>query len=96
MGEANAAAQRNTCGHVLAPLFAPSPVISAPATDSGRSYEFLKAIDEGAYGNVYACVQNPLGRIVAVKQCKHAQDATVREMLSCKVTCILGCLHCLV
>eukprot|EP00198_Chlamydomonas_reinhardtii_P005443 XP_001694779.1 predicted protein [Chlamydomonas reinhardtii] len=49
--------------------------------DSGRSYEFLKAIDEGAYGNVYACVQNPLGRIVAVKQCKHAQDATVRRML---------------
>ncbi|KAG2426086.1 hypothetical protein HXX76_013274 [Chlamydomonas incerta] len=49
--------------------------------DAGRSYEFLKEIDEGAYGSVYACVQHPLGRIVAVKQCKHTEDATVRRLL---------------
>ena len=31
-----------------------------------------------AYGTVFACVQQPAGTVVAIKQCKHATDPLVR------------------
>ncbi|KAG2453978.1 hypothetical protein HYH02_001024 [Chlamydomonas schloesseri] len=46
-----------------------------------RSYDFVSVIDEGAYGTVFACVQQPAGTVVAIKQCKHATDPLVRRLL---------------
>ncbi|PNW82642.1 hypothetical protein CHLRE_06g287450v5 [Chlamydomonas reinhardtii] len=56
------------------------------ATDSclppdQRSYEFVQELDEGSYGCVFACVQRPSGRLVAVKVCKHTEDPVVRRLL---------------
>ncbi|KAG2447881.1 hypothetical protein HYH02_007337 [Chlamydomonas schloesseri] len=44
-------------------------------------YEFVQELDEGSYGCVFACVQRPSGRLVAVKVCKHTEDPVVRRLL---------------
>ncbi|KAG2445572.1 hypothetical protein HXX76_000184 [Chlamydomonas incerta] len=52
--------------------------LSEPAANR---YEFVRELDEGSYGCVFACVQRPSGRLVAVKVCKHTEDPVVRRLL---------------
>ncbi|KAG2447882.1 hypothetical protein HYH02_007338 [Chlamydomonas schloesseri] len=57
----------------------PADLGAAPSDQ--RSYEFVQELDEGSYGCVFACVQRPSGRLVAVKVCKHTEDPVVRRLL---------------
>ncbi len=54
------------------------------------AYEYKGTIDEGAYGCVMLCVQQPSGFRVAVKKCKFHTDPSVRRLLQRELRVLQG------